>query len=186
MAISKITSSGLAGDKYNVMTAGNNYYEPLASTLLTTTSTGVTFADIPQTYKHLQIRATVVGTAGNDILSRINGDTAANYSFHYLATAGTTPSAGSGASTTYIAQGNNFLQGSTMPSLAIIDILDYANTNKNKVTRVLSGSDGSTVGYIQLGSGCWRSTAAITSILLYPGGGTFAANSRFSLYGLKG
>ena len=187
MAISKITSSGLAGDKYNVMTAGNNYYEPLASTLLTTTSTGVTFSNIPQTYTHLQIRTNVVGTAGNDLLSRINGDTAANYSLHYLYVNGTgTGAGGGGANTTYIAQGNNFLQGTTIPAVAIIDILDYANTNKYKVTRAWAGGESNGTGWLQLGSGAWRSTAAITSILLYPGGGTFAANTRLSLYGLKG
>jgi predicted patatin/cPLA2 family phospholipase len=69
----------------------------------------------------------------------------------------------------------------------VIDILDYADTNKFKTTRTLNGvssNASSAIDYIFLVSGLWRSTSAITSITLT--GNNFAQYSHFALYGIKG
>lgn len=185
MAISKITSSGLAGDKYNVMTAGNNYYEPLASTLVGTATTTVTLSNIPQGYKDLQIRGMTLGSVtAQDVKLQFNSDTATNYSIHYTQGNGTAASAAGLASQTYIEIG--ITGTTTSPSVFITDILDYTNTNKNKTVRSWLGYDNNGSGYAIFFSGLWRSTAAITSITLTAFSGNFNANSRFSLYGLKG
>jgi hypothetical protein len=188
MAISKITSSGLAGDKYNVMTAGNNYYEPLASTLLTTTSTGVTFSNIPQTYKHLQIRCfTIMSLSDSYSKMTFNSDTSSNYATHELTGQGASASSTGTASAAFIYATLSSGTYSNPLGSTIIDVLDYTNTNKNKTARNLCGSDGNGAGWIMMRSGVWMSTSAITSITLTPAGaGTFNTYSRFSLYGLKG
>ena len=88
--------------------------------------------------------------------------------------------------------GNIYFAGGGMTAntfgAGVIDILDYAKTNKYKATRQLSGiSSNATVGdrdYLLYGSGLWRSTSAITSITLT--GNSFVQYSHFALYGIKG
>jgi hypothetical protein len=70
-------------------------------------------------------------------------------------------------------------------SAHIIDILDYANTNKFKTTRTLHGYDLNGSGLIQYFSGNWRSTSAISTIRLFPGNNALAQYSSFALYGVK-
>ena len=71
-------------------------------------------------------------------------------------------------------------------SAHLIDILDYANTNKNKVYRTLGGFDANSSGEQGLFSGLWMSTLAITTIDLIAGAGNWTTDSRFALYGIKG
>ena len=67
----------------------------------------------------------------------------------------------------------------------VMDILDYNNTNKYKTFRILSGYDGNGTGGLQLNSGLWQSSSAITSIKIEPNTSTFQQYSTFSLYGIK-
>jgi len=142
------------------------------------------FTSIPSTYSHLEIRGMMKNSADEGILMRFNSDTASNYSAHYLYGTGSSAGSGNGAplSYTYAASGPT----SQQPSAFVISILDYADTNKYKTTRVLSGTDiNGTGGYIWLFSGNWRSTSAISTIRIYPNAGTLQQYSHFALYGIK-
>ena len=76
--------------------------------------------------------------------------------------------------------------GNTTPSVAIIDILDYASTSKYKTFRIFSGQDYATSsGYLEIDSGLWMNTAAITSISVINVGTSWNTNTRVSLYGIK-
>jgi hypothetical protein len=71
-----------------------------------------------------------------------------------------------------------------------LDILDYANTNKFKTIRGLSGwNNNDTVdgnGSVRFISGLWRNTAAITSLKIVPEAAVnFKQYSSFALYGVK-
>jgi hypothetical protein len=68
---------------------------------------------------------------------------------------------------------------------AVIDVLDYQNTNKYKTTRTLCGFDANGSGFAWFQSNLWSSTAAITSITLKPFSGDFITYSSFALYGVK-
>jgi len=68
----------------------------------------------------------------------------------------------------------------------VIDILDYANTNKYKTSRNLAGYDNNSGGRVSLNSGNWRNTNAITSITLTCRSDNFQQYSQFALYGIKG
>lgn len=65
MAVTKLSNSGIATGgvlKYDSMLAGNPAFDPgnfiaIASTSLNSNTTTVTFSNIPQTYKHLLVRA---------------------------------------------------------------------------------------------------------------------------------
>jgi hypothetical protein len=150
----------------------------------------VTFAGIPNTYKHLQIRAIAKNTLTNvytaNFYMRFNGDTGTNYSNHAIYGTGSSvvPNIPTGANPSFAIWG---LSGSSQFAGHIIDILDYANTSKNKTTRILMGTDTSSGGYLGLESGAWMNTSAINSISFSMGDGTqtIAQYSQFSLYGVK-
>lgn len=155
-------------------------------------SSTVTFSSIPSTYKHLQIRAigrTNRSAANQDPFKMIfNSDTAANYSNHFLSGDGSAASAFADTPISFVAAYNASATTATSGvfGTAIIDILDYGNTNKYKTTRSLGGFDSNGSGGITLTSGFWRSTSAISMIVISPQVGTsFDQYSTFALYGVK-
>ena len=149
-------------------------------------TSSVSFTSIPSTFTHLQVRCTTLLSASdNDYRMQINGDTGSNYSRHYLLGDGSAAyAAGSANQDMFLVCYN--AASYTNSTGSIIDILDYANTNKYKTARILAGVDKNGGGYMFLLSGNWRNTAAITSLLIYPNAGTFNQYSSFALYGIKG
>ena len=205
MAITKLSNSGIATGgvlKYDSMLAGNAAFIPPAFESIATVSVGsggtanVEFTSIPGTYKHLQIRSlaqTNRSGIGRDIVNiNINNDTGSNYARHYLSGDGASAVAGGSISLT---KGELTEVGTTAGAsfgAIVVDLLDYANTNKYKTIRSLGGVDvnGTVGGYggtINLYSTLWQSASAITSIKLMPLNGTqFNQHSTFALYGIKG
>jgi hypothetical protein len=175
-------------------------YESIATvTVGSGGSATVSFTSIPATYTHLQIRgisrSTNGSTNGISTYVRFNSDSASNYSYHGLTTyqgASAAVEAFGGANSTFALSGTMPNSGllSNMFDATVIDILDYANTNKYKTIRSLSGYDmnGATTGYNYLGlySSNWRSTSAISTITLSGASNDFAQYSSFALYGIKG
>jgi hypothetical protein len=184
MAVTRLTTNGLTGTKYDIASADNYYMEPIATTLLGSTATTITFSNIPQGYKNLQIRAIAKASGSNfNPKMQFNGDTTSSYSWHYIYGDGSTAIAGAGATQSFIY--NSIIStNASMYNGFVIDILDYTNISKFKTTKELSGQDRNGSGEIALWSGNWRNTSPITSITF--SNGTFDTNSRFSLYGIKG
>lgn len=152
----------------------------------------ITFSSIPSTYKHLQIRfiaRTTRAFAGDLLALQFNGDTASNYAFHLLTGNGASASAGATTSTTNIVAGR--LSGATANAntfgTGVIDILDYANSNKYRTTRSLTGQDNNGSGFITLYSGLYQSATAVNSIRFFSslGANDFVQYSSFALYGIK-
>jgi hypothetical protein len=174
-----ILASGISG---NLWPGYSPSYDSIATVTPYTTTSTVVFSSIPATYRHLQIRVFTKNSADNaSVFMRYNSDSASNYSFHDLYGNGATASAAGAANQTYTFAS---LTGSTQAAVSIIDILDYADTNKFKTNRSLIGVDYNGSGYLWFSSGAWRSTTAINNITLSVSG-TFAANSHFALYGIK-
>ena len=177
---------------YPDMLAGNTVWNPYSPTgaydalaTVTVPSGGVssiTFSGIPSTYTHLQLRGMVLAPSlGGSGVLRLNSDSGSNYSEHFIEGTGASVTANNGTNMTGVDY--PFITGNTTaPGVSILDILDYANTNKYKTLRNLDGADANGSGYITFASYGWRSTAAITSISFT---GTFAQYSTFSLYGVK-
>lgn len=165
---------------------------PIATTVVGAGgSSTITFSSIPQNYEHLQIRFTAragsATAADTDIKMQFNSDTGSNYSQHYLYGNGASAAAGGAANTAY-AQGGDIVLGgiaANVFAVGIVDILDYANTNKYKTSRVLTGFDANGSGWLWYDSGNWRNTNVITDIVLTPFSSTFAQYSHFALYGIK-
>lgn len=173
-----------------------NSYESISSTLVGSGGQStITFSSIPATYTHLQIR--VHAQSNRATYSRdewrltFNGDSGANYSWHGFYGNMTTASGTGGTSQNHIL-GQDILGANGFWGNAIIDIHDYANTNKYKTVKFLGGLDTNNAGVsgfngaIDMYGGNWRSASAITSISFVPSSGTlFSEYSRFSLYGIK-
>lgn len=158
-------------------------------------SSSISFTSIPSAYEHLQIRA--IGrtnrsaTGGDYSLVVINNDaSASNYSMHQLLGNGVSVLVGGYPQTfagALISRWAAASDGSNMFGVAIIDILDYANTNKYKTIRSLGALDTNSANcQINLESNLWMNTSAITSLTINPGAGTsWSQYSSFALYGIK-
>lgn len=172
--------------------ASTNSYESISSvTVGAGGSSTISFTSISSSYTHLQIRvlskSTTAGTANASFTAQFNSDTGSNYTRHALIGDGASGSSSGSASQTSIRAGGNAEANSTnIFAVSVIDILDYANTNKYKTLRTLFGSDLNGTGEVSLRSGAWLSTSAITSIVLTPSSGNFGQYSSFALYGIKG
>ena len=156
-------------------------------------ASSVTFSSVPSTFTHLQIRVfgrTGAGYESDGCNIRFNNDSTNSYVVHFLQ--GDSVNASSSNATAqqslYIA---GRLPGSTVTASVfgsvVLDILDYANTNKNKTVRSISGFDpnnSSAVVRAAMMSGLWLNTSAISQIEILANNGGFAQYSRFDLYGI--
>jgi hypothetical protein len=172
--------------------APSGAYDSIATTTVGAGgASSITFSSIPSTYTHLQIRTLARDSRANsatNLTIQFNGDTAANYADHVLYGNATTAVSGADVSQTSAvtirAAGNNATANSF--GAGIIDILDYANTNKYKTLRSLSGFDDNGSGQIWLISSLWMSASAINSITISPTTSPILQYSSFALYGIKG
>jgi hypothetical protein len=170
-------------------------FESIATFVGNDSTPSVTFSNIPQTYKHLQLRISMMPTAGNypNPSIRLNGS-AANYNRFWHS------GNGIDGTTIYNSQslsGTEFklsLSGNAttfpaFPAVAIIDIHDYTRSGSSgyKTLRFLEGiSNNSTTAEILLGSGLFYETPAITSISFDSTGGAPTSFASIALYGIKG
>ena len=177
--------------------AAGGSFESIATATGTGSSGTITFSSIPSTYKHLQIRGLAKDTsvafdATAQVLIRFNSDSGNNYARHRLYGDGGSVTAVGAASQSGISLGAGMTIGLPVNVLAasITDIQDYASTTKNKTVRTINGGNAneSSGNYLlELSSGVWLNTAAITSIsLVNNNGSNFNTQTVFSLYGIKG
>lgn len=179
--------------------AGGGGGTPVYELIQTATPSGqasFTFSSIPNTYKHLEIRASFRSTRAStdDPLNiAINFDTAnGNYTWHLMGAniSGTTVSSsgyatGVGASRYVTSMTSNDVTASVFTH-GIFSILDYTNTAKYKTMRGISGFAISPWFMCET-SKLWLNTNAITDLTFGSAtGNTFVAGTRFSLYGIKG
>jgi hypothetical protein len=169
--------------------AAASAYDLLETTTLTSSASSVTFSGLGTytDYKDLQVRLTARSSKADfqdDLAITFNGVTA-NYSRHSMI------NNSSAINQSFISVGFNLFAANETASafgFAIVDLLDFASTNKTQVLRIMSGGMGGTqLNQAQFGSGMNNSTSAITSIAF---GSTSASSlttgSKFSLYGIRG
>ena len=159
-------------------------YEPIATTTLGSAQATVTFSGISGAYTDLVLVANFtqsVASASARIV--FNGDNASgNYSLTEMRGNGT--SALSSRTTSqntgyygYYADGST-----TVPSIFVVNIMNYANTTTYK-TAIVQGPEAN--AYIEVEVGLWRSNSAITSVSLTAGLNNYKVGSTFTLYGIK-
>jgi hypothetical protein len=150
-------------------------YTPIASITLGAATSSVTFSSIPQTYTDLIIVGQ--GSAGGDVFVRFNGDSTALYSYTRVFASGAYAlSDRASGQTSYFLTTGGFSNSSF-----IFQLNNYSNstTFKTSLTR-----NGKLIDYAALIAGIYRSTAAITSILLESNSGNISVGTTFNLYGI--
>jgi hypothetical protein len=166
----------VAGDQGSIV--------PLASFTLSSAQADIVFTNIPNTYKNLQIRGIYKSSASGMQLACYFNNTTPSTWFHEIA------GSGSGNATAYASNGSYIGIGyaeQNQFSAIVMDVLDYANTNKNKTVRTLTGIDNNGSGYIFMRSSTWPSNNAVSEIKISTtGANNFAQFTSFQLYGIKG
>lgn len=181
--------SGILGALLGSYAPVSTAFESIATATGTGSSITITFSDIPQTYKHLQLRVVgkITSTANPDFFSiRLNGNTSSSYANHRLTGDGTSAFAASNINNDKIADIGDAVGTTTnIVGVSIIDIHDYSSTTRNKTLRSINGNDRNGAGRITLSSGFLNSTSAVTSISLI-GSQNFDTTTTVALYGIKG
>lgn len=170
-------------------------YESIATTTVGSGgSSSVSFTSIPGTYTHLQVRfiAAASGSPADirNLYMRFNDDsTSGNYKGHFLLGTGASTLAGGTDADNINVAGNTPVAYSNIFNAGVVDVLDYANTNKYKTARSLNGMNNNSTSNDRLGihSGFWMNTNAITKITFsLEASANFLQYSSFALYGIKG
>ena len=155
----------------------------LANMTLSGAQSTVTFSNISQLYRDLQVVVTPKGSGGNGLMGAVyNSDTGSNYPDVFAYGEGST--AGSGVATRSFVLCSLSSIGTTFNPVLTMTVFDYSSTDKHKTTLVKYGNND--VSGVMVVSSRWASTAAVTSITFkFAGTDTFAAGSTFALYGVS-
>ena len=158
-------------------------YTPLANVTLAATSTSITFGSIPATYRDLIIVFQgLSGGAGTfQTRLRLNGDTGANYNWQRMSGSGTSAFASTASNQTQLSLTFLAEAQTTTQVQHHINIMDYSATDKHKT--VISRAGNSSQG-TEAVAGRWASTAAVTSVQLFPSSATFGIGTVVALYGI--
>lgn len=166
----------------------------IAETILSASTTSVTFTGIPQIFRHLVLmsQARTDNAAENDaILMRFNSDTGNNYDIQRLTGSSTTVSALATRATSSVlfnaeganSRANNF-------AATEVKLFGYSRTDSEKQVHTYTvhfgDASADTDLQVTIRSGRWRNTTAISSITLLPQTGTnLVSGCRFQLYGVN-
>ena len=166
--------------------------EAIATTYLEADAASVTFSGIPTTYEHLQLRASHRGAATTGSISlrvELNATAGTGYSSHVIRAHSTTVGANVRTGDAYV-DISDVSHGASVDAAEyatfLMDVLDYANTNKNTTVLLVAGN-ALTHGdsRVSFGSGLWDDTAAITQIKFTLSSGDIGRGSEYTLYGLN-
>lgn len=174
-------------------------FESIASISGTGSSSSFTFTSIPQTYKHLQIRAILRensgGNANGSLKLEFNGSGSSVGRGHWFQALGET----SPYTNAQYDSGDMYIQYVSVGSAAtgnvygmlIMDIMDYSDTSKNKVIRNFYGINANnlaaTSAAVGSNSNLWVNTSAINQIkLVGSNNNPYTTLSNVALYGIKG
>jgi hypothetical protein len=171
-------------------------YTLIASNVLSSNSSGVTFSSIPSTYTDLvvvcSVRSTRTGATFSSLRAYFNGNSTSTF-------ASATRITGDGASAssardTSIAEGvfGGFDNASNSTSSTFSShkfyIPNYAGSTNKPISSISAQESNAITAYIQAHANLWSNTSSISSITLqdYAGGvNNIESGSSFYLYGIK-
>jgi hypothetical protein len=157
-------------------------YIPLAGVTLGSAMTEVSITGISQDYSDLVLVVSGAATSTLRVYFQINAYTGSDYDTVRLSGEGSTDS-----SQTLTNQGQFLMTSEAWMnsdgSLMITEFFDYSATDKHKslLTRTSTPTRG-----VEAFAQRLASTAAITSIKVYPSNAAFAAGCTFKLFGIHG
>ena len=166
------------------MPEGVSAITPLANLTLGSSASTVTFSSISGAYRDLYLVVLAkTSAAGWQTRMRLNGDTGNNYNTLYLTNNANTSFGSSSSNTAQMEFGALGIASTTVDLVWNTNILDYSATDKHKnVNSVIGNTDSDMIAAT---AHRYASTAAITSLVVYPGSGTWSVGSSFALYGVS-
>lgn len=176
-AVNSLGSSASAAS--SALTTFNSYSSIATVTAPSGAIGNFSFTNIPQNYKHLQLRFIVrvaSGSAADEGYIYFNNANTEMMA-HQMYADGSSTFVSGNAYTTVMFTTRVVGTGATANvfSAGIIDILDYTDTTKGTTVRTLSGWDANGSGQTYLGSGAWSNLSPVSSL-------TFRSNSNFAQY----
>jgi len=167
----------------------------IASQVLGSSASSVTFSSIPQTYKDLKIisstRDISSGNPSSNMTVQFNGDATTKYSQTILRGNGGSASAVQGGSYTYwlnyVISSGSASTANTFGSEEFYIPNYISSTTKQSFSFGAGENNSSTAGnqWIGIVANYYQGTSPITSITLDLNGNTISTNSSFYLYGIK-
>jgi len=148
----------------------------------------VTFSSIPSTYTDLVLLASTRGTVAEDGFSvRINNDSATNYSFLQMNGNGSTVASTSGTTSNALVGGRQPESGYTANTFGSNQFYfpNYAGNKYKNVSVDAVNENNATTVRTQITSDLYPQTTAISRLDAFPGSGSFAQYSTFTLYGVS-
>jgi len=163
----------------------------IADTTVESPVTSFTFSGIPSGYTDLKVvmsgRSSVTATYGTGLYIEFNGSSASQYTIRALEGADSTVGSYTTGPTTFINAGAIVGPSQTANTFNNFEmyIPNYTSSNNKSASIDNVQENNSTTGWDNnLSAVLWANTAAITSIKFTPNGGSFVANSTFTLYGI--
>lgn len=163
------------------MAAGATY-TPIASFTVSTATPTVTFSSISGAYTDLIFIGSFTAAAATQTVNmQVNGSTTTIYSFTYLTGNGSVAASARSSADDRFAAGWTGTSTTNMENNYVCNLMNYSNTTTYKT--FLSQASAVT-RFASAQVGLWRSTAAITSISVTPGGNNWVVGSSFAIYGI--
>jgi hypothetical protein len=160
-------------------------YDLIASNVLGSSASSVTFSSIPATYRDLIVvvdaASTTASPGASSFRMTFNSDSGANYSYLDMSGDGSSASSSSTAGDNFIRFDGIVQNNDTQKTMAVVQIMDYSATDKHKT--VLSRANKSN-NRLSAVAGRWASTSAINSITFATGSNNYASGGTFYLYGI--
>jgi hypothetical protein len=163
-------------------------YEPIATNTLGSAAASVTFSSITGSYTDLVLVAqarSARAAADDSLYIQVNGDTGSNYSVTDLKSRSGVVSSTRATAQTKMVVANNIVAASGTANtfdLVINNFMNYSNSTTNKTLLSRASSAEQEVAVLV---NLWRSTSAITQIVIFCASANIAAGSSFTLYGIK-
>lgn len=157
---------------------------PLANLTLGSSQANVTFSSISGSYRDLLLVVNAKSSAsGWESRIKINNDTGSNYQVVGMYNSGSSTSSYAPSVQTVMKFGFFGILSSSSAVQWVTHFLDYSATDKHKA--VLSEIGNASDSLIDITANRWSSTSAITSMVVFPGSGTWSAGATFALYGVS-
>lgn len=148
-------------------------YDLIASNVLTSNVSSVTFSSLPQTYRDLVVVVRKATTTNFELQLGGQPDTVSNVRMW-----------GDGSTTGSQSATNNSGVGTyNQANLAIWQVMDYSTTNKHKTVLMRANTTSGSFPGATAAAGRWGYTNAVSTITISTGG-TFESGDTFYVYGI--
>lgn len=159
-------------------------YDLIASNVLGSATSAVTFSSIPQTYRDLVFTISGQATTGLIYAYITTSNNTGTYNYVYATGRGSNSTAtGAPGDNKIQVPGDSSYWGNTLFTSVVGNVMDYSTSDKHKTFLIRSGATTSS-GAVEMMAARYPSTSAITSLTFTMNAGNWATNTAFYLYGI--